>query len=134
MNYLEAEVELAALLAMPLDSAYRGVPFDRLVKRLKEERSLAGGASETRANTTMAAVERTGIRRVALGGGVAANSGLKRRMQEECDRLGIELTYPPPRLCTDNAAMIACAGYHRILRGDVSGLDLDTIASQPLTG
>ncbi len=85
-------------------------------------------------NTTMAAVERTGIRRVALGGGVAANSGLKRRMQEECDRLGIELTYPPPRLCTDNAAMIACAGYHRILRGDVSGLDLDTIASQPLTG
>lgn len=41
MNYLEAEVELAALRAMPLDSAYRGVPFDRLVKRLKEERRLA---------------------------------------------------------------------------------------------
>lgn len=85
-------------------------------------------------NTTMAAVERTGICRVALGGGVAANSGLKARMQDECDRRGIDLTYPPPRLCTDNAAMIACAGYYHILRGDTDGLDLDTIASQPLTG
>ncbi len=83
-------------------------------------------------NTTLSAVEQTGIRRVALGGGVAANSGLKSRMREECDRRGIELSYPPPRLCTDNAAMIACAGYHHILRGDVDGLDLDTIASQPL--
>ena len=53
-------------------------------------------------------------------------------MREECDRRGIELSYPPPRLCTDNAAMIACSGYHHILRGDVDGLDLDTIASQPL--
>ena len=85
-------------------------------------------------NTTMAAVERTGICRVALGGGVAANSGLKARMQDECDRRGIDLTYPPPRLCTDNAAMIACAGYYHILCGDTDGLDLDTIASQPLTG
>lgn len=84
-------------------------------------------------NTTMAAVEQTGIGRVALGGGVAANSGLKRSMQEECDRRGIELSYPPPRLCTDNAAMIACAGYYHVLRGETDGLDLDTIASQPLT-
>lgn len=85
-------------------------------------------------NTTMTAVERTGVRRVALAGGVAANSGLKKRMHEEAEKQGLELSYPPPRLCTDNAAMIACAGYYHLLRGDADGLDLDTIASQPLTG
>lgn len=56
MSYLEAEVELAALRAMPLDSAYRGVPFDRLVKRLKEERSLTGGGEPARAANVLVAV------------------------------------------------------------------------------
>ena len=83
-------------------------------------------------NTTMTAVERTGIRRVALAGGVAANSGLQKRMREEADKCGLELSYPPPVLCTDNAAMIACAGYYHLIRGQTDGLDLNTIASQPL--
>ncbi len=94
--------------------------------------SFQAAVVEMLVSTTMRAVEQTGIERVALGGGVAANSGLKRSMQEVCDSRGIELSYPPPRLCTDNAAMIACAGYHHVLRGDIDGLDLDTIASQPL--
>lgn len=94
--------------------------------------SFQAAVVEMLVGTTMAAVEQTGIERVALGGGVAANSGLKRSMQEECDRRGIELSYPPPRLCTDNAAMIACAGYYHVLRGEIDGLDLDTIASQAL--
>lgn len=84
-------------------------------------------------NNTVAAIKQTGIRRVALAGGVAANSGLRSRMIEVAEDLGIELSYPPPRLCTDNAAMIACAGYYHIVRGNTDGLDLDTIASQPLT-
>lgn len=83
-------------------------------------------------NTTMAAAEQTGVRRIALAGGVAANSELKRRMREEAERRGLELSYPPPRLCTDNAAMIACAGYYHLHRGDVDSIDLDTIASEPL--
>ena len=83
-------------------------------------------------DTTMEALERTGIRRVALAGGVAANSGLQSRMREECAARDIELTYPPPDLCTDNAAMIACAGYFHLIRGEVDSLALDTIASQPL--
>lgn len=83
-------------------------------------------------DTTMEALERTGIRRVALAGGVAANSALKARMTDECAARDIELTYPPPDLCTDNAAMIACAGYFHLIRGEVDSLALDTIASQPL--
>lgn len=83
---------------------------------------------------TMSAVERTGIRRVALAGGVAANSGLQKRMKDASAERGLELSYPPPDLCTDNAAMIACAGYYHLIRGETDGLDLDTIASQPLAG
>ena len=51
----------------------------------------------------------TGTRRLAIGGGVAANSELRARVAALCDRDGLELKIPPPELCTDNAAMIASA-------------------------
>ena len=55
------------------------------------------------------AVEREGARRLAIGGGVAANSELRARITEECEEMGVDLWVPPPSLCTDNAAMIAAA-------------------------
>ena len=58
---------------------------------------------------TRTAVEREGAERLALGGGVAANAELRRRMAEMCDAVGVRLWVPPIELCTDNAAMIAGA-------------------------
>ncbi len=55
------------------------------------------------------ALDRTGAERLAIGGGVAANSLLRREVAALCDRRGLELKVPPPELCTDNAAMIASA-------------------------
>jgi N6-L-threonylcarbamoyladenine synthase len=55
------------------------------------------------------AIEREGVRRFAIGGGVAANKPLRERLTADCDRLGVELWIPPFDLCTDNAAMIAGA-------------------------
>jgi N6-L-threonylcarbamoyladenine synthase len=55
------------------------------------------------------ALEREGLDRLALGGGVAANRPLRERIAVECERLGVELWIPPFDLCTDNAAMIAGA-------------------------
>ena len=55
------------------------------------------------------ALDSTGARRLAIGGGVAANSLLRREVAELCERKGLELKIPPPALCTDNAAMIASA-------------------------
>ncbi|MGQ9523334.1 MAG: tRNA (adenosine(37)-N6)-threonylcarbamoyltransferase complex transferase subunit TsaD [Armatimonadota bacterium] len=83
-------------------------------------------------NNTMLAVERTGVRRVLLAGGVAANSRLREKMAEEGRRRGVEVSWPPPSLCTDNAAMIACAGAFRYAIHGEDGLSLETFASEPL--
>jgi N6-L-threonylcarbamoyladenine synthase len=57
-----------------------------------------------------AAVRKTGIRRVAVGGGVACNGPLRERLRDEASRGGFDLFLTPPALCTDNAAMVAAQG------------------------
>ncbi|MEW6116129.1 MAG: tRNA (adenosine(37)-N6)-threonylcarbamoyltransferase complex transferase subunit TsaD [Nitrospirota bacterium] len=78
------------------------------------------------------AIVKKGIRRITLSGGVSANSALRRRMQEMAEERGVELFLPSLSLCTDNAAMIAAAGYHHFIKGDIAGLDLNPKAYLPL--
>lgn len=59
---------------------------------------------------SLRAVKMTGVKRLVLAGGVSANSGLRVRLHQRCERERIELMIPPLELCTDNAAMIAAAG------------------------
>lgn len=70
------------------------------------------------------AVAMTGIERVALAGGVSANSGLRSRLQEEAVERGWELFIPDFIYTTDNAAMIAITGYFKYIRSDFTGLDV----------
>lgn len=72
------------------------------------------------------------IKRVALSGGVAANCELRKRMGEMAEEREAELFIPPFALCTDNAAMIAAAGYHHLKAGKLVGLDLNPEAYLPL--
>ena len=63
--------------------------------------------------------------KLALAGGVAANSLLRTMMRQECEKHGISFFRPEPVLCTDNAAMIACAAYYRYREGYSDDLTLD---------
>ena len=78
------------------------------------------------------ALQDTGLKKLVLAGGVACNSLLRARANEACQRLGARLFLPPPILCTDNAAMIGCAGYYRFCRGQIADLDLNAVPSLPL--
>jgi N6-L-threonylcarbamoyladenine synthase len=66
----------------------------------------------------------TGIKTVALAGGVSANSGLRKAVQDEAELQQWTVFIPAFEYCTDNAAMIAVTGYYKFLRGEFSGQDI----------
>lgn len=78
------------------------------------------------------ALRDTGLKKLVLAGGVACNSLLRARANEACQRLDARVFLPPPILCTDNAAMIGCAGYYRYREGRIADLDLNAVPSMPL--
>lgn len=81
---------------------------------------------------TMMAARDLGVDKIALAGGVSANSKLRSDFKERCEGEGIELYYPPIELCTDNAAMIGSAAYYNFIHGDVADLTLNAYPNLPI--
>jgi N6-L-threonylcarbamoyladenine synthase len=87
---------------------------------------------EVEVDKTISAAVDKDVRKVVLGGGVVANTRLRQLMNERARANGLEVFIPSPELCTDNAAMIACAGYYRLERGERTNLEVAAHPSLPL--
>lgn len=80
----------------------------------------------------IAAAEAKNSPYAVLAGGVAANSKLREELSAKGAKKGIKVLYPDPILCTDNAAMIGSAGYYKLMRGEVSEMNLNAVPNLSL--
>ena len=83
-------------------------------------------------NKLKKAADEYGIKDIALAGGVSANTGLRQGLLQMGEQNGWNCFIPAMQYCTDNAAMIAIAGYHKYLKGDFVGQDVAPLARMPI--
>ncbi len=94
--------------------------------------SFQASVVEVLVEKTFRAVKQHRVQQLLLAGGVAANKGLREELTRRAQAEGIDLVIPPISLCTDNAAMIAAAGYIKYQKGEFAELHLNAIPSLPL--
>ena len=96
--------------------------------------SFSAAVSDTLAPRVVMALERTGYRKVAVAGGVAANSRIRGDLLRAAGELGAQVYLPPLRLCGDNGAMIGAQAYYEFLAGNVADMRLNAYATKSILG
>lgn len=96
--------------------------------------SFSRAVSEMLVPRTVEALKQTGRKKLAIAGGVAANSRIRADFQRETAKLGVDLYMPPLKLCGDNGAMIGAQAYYEYLAGVRAGQDLNAFATMPIDG
>ena len=96
--------------------------------------SFSLAVSEMLVPRTMQALRETGRKKLAIAGGVAANSRIRADFLRETEKLGVSLYMPPLKLCGDNGAMIGAQAYYEYQAGVTAGQDLNAYATMPIDG
>ena len=117
-----------AVLNLAHNTAQKGEELD--MKGLAA--SFAAAVSDTLVPRTMEAAKRCGYGKIAVAGGVEANSRIRADLETACRQSGDQLFLPPLSLCGDNGAMIGCQGYYEYLAGKRGGMDLNAYATRDI--
>jgi N6-L-threonylcarbamoyladenine synthase len=96
--------------------------------------SFSAAVADTLVPRVIQALEQTGRTQLAVAGGVAANSRIRRDVQAAADKLGVQVYMPPLSLCGDNAAMIGSQAYYEYLNGNIAGMELNAYATKSVLG
>ena len=96
--------------------------------------AFCAAVSDTLVPRVVMAMKQTGLRKLAVAGGVAANSRIRRDLQAAAKGLDAELYLPPLSLCGDNAAMIGAQAYFEFLAGNTAGMELNAYATKSILG
>ena len=96
--------------------------------------SFSAAVSDTLVPRVVRAVEETGIKNVAIAGGVAANSRIRADLLDAMENLGATVYMPPLSLCGDNAAMIGAQAYYEYQAGNVADMHLNAYATKSILG
>jgi len=96
--------------------------------------SFSAAVSDTLVPRTVQALKQTGYKTLAVAGGVAANSRIRRDVLAAADKLGVKVCLPPLSLCGDNAAMIGAQAYYEYLSGNTADMSLNAYATKSLLG
>ena len=96
--------------------------------------SFCGAVSDTLVPRVIRAIQETGCKKIAVAGGVAANSRIRKDILNATRELGAEMYLPPLSLCGDNAAMIGAQAYYEYLAGNVAGMELNAYATKSILG
>jgi N6-L-threonylcarbamoyladenine synthase len=96
--------------------------------------AFSAAVSDTLVPRVVRAMEETGYRKIAVAGGVAANSRIRQDILDAADKLGAEVYMPPLKLCGDNGAMIGSQAYYEYLAGNTADMSLNAYATKSILG
>ena len=96
--------------------------------------SFCAAVSDNLVPRVVAAMGQTGYKKLAVAGGVAANSRIRKDIFAAADQMGAEVYLPPLSLCGDNAAMIGAQAYYEYLAGNVADMSLNAYATKSIIG
>ena len=91
--------------------------------------SLQSTIADILTDKTIRAAKALGYKKIALAGGVSANTGVRAALSEACEKEGFEFYMPEKKLCGDNGAMIACQGSYNLLAGITADESLNAVAT-----
>jgi N6-L-threonylcarbamoyladenine synthase len=128
----EYDFSFSGLKTSVINMLHRADQKGEIIDKNDLSASIQHTISEIITEKTMGAAEAYGYKKIALAGGVSANSGVRASLSKACSDRGFEFYMPELSLCGDYAAMIACQGSYNFAAGIIADESLNAVATMPI--